>query len=44
MAKHIKEELKALKKISPEKRITQRIEKYSAMGRFEIKSQGEEPR
>lgn len=44
LAKHIKDELKALKKISPDKRINQRIEKYSAMGRFEIKSEGKEPR
>jgi len=44
LAKHIITELKALKKLTPEKRIKQRIEKYSAMGRFEIKSETDEPR
>jgi len=44
LAKHIKNELKALKKLTPEKRISQRIEKYSMMGRFEIKSNKDETR
>jgi acetyl-CoA carboxylase carboxyl transferase subunit alpha len=44
LAKHIKTEIKALKKLTPEKRINQRIEKYSAMGRFEIKSNPDETR
>jgi acetyl-CoA carboxylase carboxyl transferase subunit alpha len=44
LAKHIKGELKALKKFTPEERINQRIEKYSAMGRYQIKSDPEESR
>ncbi len=44
LAKHIITELKALKKLTPEKRISQRIEKYSAMGRFQIKSKTDESR
>jgi acetyl-CoA carboxylase alpha subunit len=44
LANHIIEELKALRKVSPEKRINKRIEKFSAMGRFEIKSKTDESR
>ena len=44
LAKHIKTELKALKKLKPEERINQRIEKYSAMGRYKTKSEPEETR
>jgi acetyl-CoA carboxylase carboxyl transferase subunit alpha len=44
LSKHIISELKALKKLSPDVRINQRIEKYSAMGRFQIKSDPEETR
>jgi acetyl-CoA carboxylase carboxyl transferase subunit alpha len=44
LANHIIEELKALRKISPDKRINRRIEKFSAMGRFEIKSKTDESR
>jgi acetyl-CoA carboxylase carboxyl transferase subunit alpha len=44
LAKHIKAELKALKKLTPDERINQRIEKYSAMGRFQVKSEPEESR
>lgn len=44
LAKHIKTELKELKKLTPEDRIQQRIDKYSAMGRYQVKSDNEEPR
>lgn len=44
LAKHIKTELKALKKFTAEERINMRIEKYSAMGRFHVKSEPEESR
>ncbi len=44
LAKHIAIELKALQKLTPTKRINQRIEKYSAMGRFETKSETDESR
>lgn len=44
LAKHIKGELKALQKLTPEERITQRIDKYSAMGRYKTKSEPEESR
>jgi acetyl-CoA carboxylase carboxyl transferase subunit alpha len=44
LAKHIKGELKVLKKLTPEERINQRIEKYSNMGRYKIKSDTEESR
>ena len=44
LAKHIKTELKELKKLTPEARIQQRIDKYSAMGRYQVKSDNEEPR
>lgn len=44
LAKHIKGELKVLQKLTPEERINQRIEKYSSMGRFKIKSEPEESR
>jgi acetyl-CoA carboxylase carboxyl transferase subunit alpha len=44
LAKHIKTELKSLQKLSPEDRINQRIEKYSGMGRYKIKSDPEESR
>ncbi len=44
LTKHIKAELKALKKLSPEERINRRIEKYSAMGRYQVKSETEEAR
>lgn len=44
LGEHIKLELEKLKKLTPEQRIDQRIEKYSAMGRFETKSKVEEPR
>jgi hypothetical protein len=36
--------LKGLKKLKPEERINQRIEKYSAMGRYKTKSDTEETR
>ncbi len=38
LTKHMKAELKALKKMTAEERINHRIEKYSAMGRFKVKS------
>lgn len=38
LTKHMKAELKALKKMSSEERINHRVEKYSAMGRFQVKS------
>lgn len=41
---HIKEQLSTLQSLSPEERINQRIEKYSSMGRFQVKSIPEEPR
>ena len=44
LARHIKGELKVLQKLTPEERINQRIEKYSSMGRFKIKSEPEESR
>lgn len=44
LAQHIKKELIALKKLTPEERILQRIDKYSAMGRYKAKSDTEEPR
>ncbi|HZV70435.1 MAG TPA: acetyl-CoA carboxylase carboxyltransferase subunit alpha [Saprospiraceae bacterium] len=44
LSEHIKKELEELKKLTPEKRIDQRIEKYSAMGRFETKTKTDETR
>jgi acetyl-CoA carboxylase carboxyl transferase subunit alpha len=44
LAKHIKGELKNLKKLTPDERINLRIEKYSAMGRYQVKSEPEESR
>ena len=38
LAHHIKSELENLIQLTPEERINNRIEKYSAMGRYEIKS------
>ena len=43
LSKHIKNELKALLKLTAEERIHLRIEKYSAMGRYQIKSEPENP-
>lgn len=44
LSEHIKHQLEELKKLTPEQRVNQRIEKYSAMGRFEIKSKPDETR
>lgn len=41
LASHIKVELEALKMLTAEERINNRIEKYSAMGRYETKSETE---
>ncbi|MBK9982320.1 MAG: acetyl-CoA carboxylase carboxyltransferase subunit alpha [Saprospiraceae bacterium] len=44
LAEHIKTQLEELKQSTPDDRINTRIEKYSAMGRYEIKSPTEESR
>ncbi len=44
LAEHIKGQLEELKKSTPDQRINTRIEKYSAMGRYETKSPTEESR
>ncbi|MEP6792934.1 MAG: acetyl-CoA carboxylase carboxyltransferase subunit alpha [Saprospiraceae bacterium] len=44
LAEHIKTQLEELKKSTPDQRINTRIEKYSAMGRYETKSLTEETR
>jgi acetyl-CoA carboxylase carboxyl transferase subunit alpha len=44
LAKHIQNELEALQTMTADERIHQRIEKYSAMGRYKIKSEPEESR
>ncbi len=44
LAEHIKIQLEELNQSTPDQRINTRIEKYSAMGRYEIKSETEESR
>ena len=38
LAKHIQSELDALRTFTPEERIQQRIDKYSSMGKYQVKS------
>lgn len=44
LSKHLQDTLAELQKLTPEDRIHQRIEKYSSMGRYKVKSETEEPR
>jgi acetyl-CoA carboxylase carboxyl transferase subunit alpha len=44
LSDHIKQQLAEVSPLTPEERINKRIEKYDAMGRFQIKSDTEESR
>ena len=41
---HLQEQLEALQKLTPEQRVTERINKYSSMGRYQTKSETGESR
>jgi acetyl-CoA carboxylase carboxyl transferase subunit alpha len=44
LSKHLESQLDELQPLSPEQRIQNRIDKYSSMGRYQIKSEDEETR
>jgi acetyl-CoA carboxylase carboxyl transferase subunit alpha len=44
LSMHIQEQLDELQKLAPEKRVQERIDKYSSMGRYQVKSEPGEPR
>jgi acetyl-CoA carboxylase carboxyl transferase subunit alpha len=44
LSQHLQSQLEELQKLTPEQRIQDRIDKYSSMGRYHIKSEPEETR
>ena len=44
LSQHIEQQLESLQKMTPEQRIKERIEKYSSMGRYQVKSGTDENR